>query len=93
VDFIHSQGDVLDFTRSAFGSHLATNGANTGTLDLTHFVANSDGHATAATAQFTYDTTHGILSFDADGTGTTGAHEIAILGGAPALTNTDIHLV
>ena len=70
VDFSHSQGDVLDFTRSAFGNHLATNGANTGTLDPTHFVANSDGHATAATAQFTYDTTHGILSFDADGTGT-----------------------
>jgi len=85
--------DVLDFSRLAFGSHLATNGANTGTLDAIHFAATVDGHATAVTAQFTYDTTHGVLSFDADGTGATAAVQIAVLGGAPALTHSDIHLV
>jgi Ca2+-binding RTX toxin-like protein len=91
VDFT-SGTDVLDFSRLAFGSHLATNGANTGTLDASHFAATVDGHATQATAQFTYDTTHGVLSFDADGTGATAAVQIAVLGGAPALSHSDIHL-
>lgn len=93
VDFSHTEGDVLDFSRLAFGSHLATNGASTGTLDGSHFAANVDGHATAPTAQFIYDTTHDVLSFDADGTGATAAVQIVVLGNAAPLTNSDIHLV
>lgn len=93
VDFSHAEGDVLDFSRLAFGNHLATNNANTGTLDASHFAVTADGLATAATAQFVYDTTSHVLSFDADGTGATGAVQIALLGSAPALANTDIHLV
>jgi Ca2+-binding RTX toxin-like protein len=93
LDFSHSDVDVRDFSPLAFGNHLATNGANTGTLDTSHFAANSDGHAMAATPQFIYDTTQHILSFDADGTGGTAAVKIALLGNAPLLTNTDIHLV
>ena len=92
VDFTHNV-DVLDFSRLAFGNHLAANGANTGTLDASHFVANSDGHATVATPQFIYDTTQNILSFDADGSGAAAAVKIALLGNAPSLTYTDIHLV
>jgi Ca2+-binding RTX toxin-like protein len=92
VDFT-SGVDVLDFSRLAFGNHLAAGHGNTGTLDASHFAANSDGQATAATAQFIYDTTNHILSFDADGTGGTAAVQIALLGNAPVLTNTDFHLV
>jgi hypothetical protein len=92
VDFTHSV-DVLDFSRLAFGNHLVAGRGNTGTLDATHFAANLDGQATAATAQFIYDTTKHILSFDADGTGGTAAIQIALLGNAPVLTNTDFHLV
>jgi len=93
VDFSHVEGDALDFSRVAFGKHLATNNTNTGTLDSSHFAATADGLATAATAQFVYDTVNGALSFDADGTGGTAAVQIAVLGGVPALTNTDFHLV
>ena len=89
VDFTHGV-DVFDFSRSAFGSHLAANGANTGVLDASHFALNS---ATAATPQFIYDTTHHILSFDADGTGAIAAVQIAELVNAPMLTNTDFHLI
>jgi serralysin len=89
VDFNHGV-DVFDFSRSAFGNHLATKGANTGTLDASHFALNS---ATAATPQFIYDTSSHILSFDADGTGGTAAVQIALLGNAPALAYTDFHIV
>ena len=69
---------------------MAANGANTGALDASHFALNS---ATAATPQFIYDTTHHILSFDADGTGAIAAVQIAELVNAPMLTNTDFHLI
>jgi Ca2+-binding RTX toxin-like protein len=92
VDFSHGE-DALDFSRLAFGSHLATNGANTGTLDVSHFTVNQTGSATGATAQFVYNTDNHILSFDADGAGGTGAVQIVVLGNAAPLTNTDIHLV
>ncbi len=92
VDFTHGI-DVLDFSRFAFGNHLAAGHGNTGTLDASHFAATPDGLATAATPQFIYDTTNHILSFDADGTGGTAAVQIALLGNAPVLTNTDFHLV
>ena len=89
VDFTHGV-DVFDFSRSGFGNHLATNGANLGTLDASHFALDS---ATAATPQFIYNTTSHILSFDADGAGTTAAVQIALLGNAAALSYTDFHIV
>jgi Ca2+-binding RTX toxin-like protein len=92
VDFTHGS-DVLDFSRFAFGSHLATNNANTGTLAQSHFASNSDGHATAVTAQFIYNTSNGILTFDSDGTGSAAAIRMAWLENGPALSYTDIHLI
>jgi Ca2+-binding RTX toxin-like protein len=62
-------------------------------LDPSHFAATMDGLATAATAQFVYDTTNNSLSFDPDGTGNVAAVQIAALGNAPLLATTDIHLV
>jgi Ca2+-binding RTX toxin-like protein len=92
VDFTHGS-DELDFSRFAFGNHLATGGTNLGTLDSSHFVSNSDGHATAATAQFVYNTSNGTLSFDSDGTGATAAITMAQLENHAPLTFSDIHLV
>lgn len=92
VDFTQGS-DVLDFSRSAFGKNLATGGANFGTLASSHFTSNSDGHATAATAQFIYNTTTDILSFDQDGTGGAAAVQMVLLGNNVTLTYSDIHLV
>ena len=83
----------VDNSRFAFGNHLAIGGANTGTLDPSHFISNSDGHAVGATAQFIYNTTSHILSFDSDGTGGTAAVQLAKLENSAPLTFSDIHLV
>ena len=85
--------DLLDFSHLAIGNYLATGGANTGTLDPTHFVSNSDGHASGIGAQFIYNTTSHILSFDSDGTGGTSAIQMARLENSAPLTFSDIHLV
>jgi VCBS repeat-containing protein len=89
-------GDILDFSAISFGGGLATGGANTGTLDASHFTSNATGTASAATAQFVYNTSTGVLAFDSDGTGATAAIQLAIVenGGNPVgLTNTDVHLI
>ena len=41
------QNDVLDFDHLAFGNGLAAGGADTGTLDASHFVANATGATNA----------------------------------------------
>src|SRR5437762_7339271 len=92
VDFAHGE-DVLDFDHTGFGNHLARRNAETGALDPNQFAATSDGHATAARAQFLYNTTDGTLSFDADGTGHSAAIKIAVLGVGANLSSADIHLV
>jgi Ca2+-binding RTX toxin-like protein len=81
--------DILDFARSAFGSHL-TVGGNTGTLAASHFAEDT---ATAATAQFVYNTSTETLYFDSDGTGSTKPIEIAKLLGVSHLSSTDFHIV
>jgi Ca2+-binding RTX toxin-like protein len=89
VDFTHGS-DVLDFSRFAFGSHLATNNANTGTLAPSHFALDTP---LGTAAQFVYDTKSHILSFDSDGTGSAAAIKMAWLENGPALSYTDIHLI
>jgi Ca2+-binding RTX toxin-like protein len=89
IDFTHGT-DVLDFSRSAFGNHLATHNTNFGTLDPSHFALDAP---TAAMAQFVYNTTSHILSFDPDGTGATAAIKMAWLENGAILTYSDIHLV
>ena len=60
---------------------------------VSHFASNVSGTATAATAQFVYNTTTSILYYDADGTGAGAAIAMAKLENAFALQNTDIHLI
>jgi Ca2+-binding RTX toxin-like protein len=86
------QNDVLNFDHQAFGSGLAVGGADTGTLDATHFVANATGATTAAEV-FWYNTADHTLYFDADGSGTGAAVAIAVLDNAFLLNNTDFDLL
>ena len=92
TDFTPNSNE-LDFSRLVFGDHLATGGANSGTLDPTHFVSNSDGHATGTGPQFIYNTMSHILSFDSDWTDGTVAVQMAKLENSAPLTFSDIHLV
>jgi VCBS repeat-containing protein len=91
-DFGAAGTDEIDFNHLAFGN-LATGNTATGTLDASHFASNAGGTATAATAQFVYNTTTSILYYDVDGTGAGGAIAMAKLENAFVLHNTDIHLI
>ncbi|HKA78433.1 MAG TPA: calcium-binding protein [Xanthobacteraceae bacterium] len=86
------QDDVFDFDHLAVGAGLAEGGADTGTLDPTHFVANASGATTAAEV-FWYNTTNHTLYYDADGSGGGAAVAIAILDNSFLLASQDIHLI
>ena len=94
VDFSGHGGqrDVLAFDHQAFGTGLAFGGADTGTLDPTHFVANSTGATTVAEV-FWYNTTDHTLSYDADGSGAGAAVAIAVLDNNFLLNHTDFGLI
>jgi Ca2+-binding RTX toxin-like protein len=86
------QNDELDFDHLAFGSGLAVGGADTGTLDPSHFIANGTG-PTTADQKFWYDTDNSTLYYDADGSGSGSAVAIAVFNNGFVLNNTDIHLI
>jgi Ca2+-binding RTX toxin-like protein len=87
------KGDNFDFSRFAFGDGLAKGGANTGTLDPSHFVANSTG-PTNASQEFWYNTDTHILYYDVDRSGLLGVPvAIAQLDNGFHLSNTDVHLI
>ena len=92
VDFL-SGSDVLDFSRGAFGNHLAMSGGNTGTLAATHFEVNTTGTATKTSAEFIYDSAHNTLYYDSNGSGAGGHYLIAHFDGTVTLSNSDIHIV
>lgn len=75
------QGDTLRFQRSAFGN------IPIGSLTPTTFRLNT---ASGTNAQFIYNTTTGVLTYDSNGTSAGGNFNMAILTGAPTLTATDI---
>jgi Ca2+-binding RTX toxin-like protein len=85
------QNDVLDFDHLAFGNGLAVGGADTGTLDASHFVANTTG-ATNAQQVYWYNTSNSTLYYDADGSGSGAAVAVAVFNNGFVLNNTDIHL-
>ncbi len=84
TDFV-SADDTISVASSGFGSSLAT-----GTLDKTLLVVGADVGPTLATGQFLYDTSTGVLSWDADGTGSGSAVTVARLSGIPSIFNGDI---
>ena len=86
------QNDVLDFDHLAFGNGLAVGGADTGTLDASHFVANATG-ATNAQQVYWYNTSNSTLYYDADGSGSGAAVAVVVFNNGFVLNSTDIHLI
>ena len=80
-----SGADKLSFSRAVFTGFAAT-----GAMSVDAFWSGA-GVNTAhdATDRFIYNTTTGALWYDADGTGSTAAVQVALLTGAPALAYTD----
>lgn len=70
------------------GVALSTQAAATGV-----FVSDTAPVALGTSANFLYNSTTGVLSFDSDGTGQNSAIAIAALSGAPALTSDRIAIV
>lgn len=91
-------GDIIQLGVSGLGGSsifaglLGTVGNGTGNLAGAEFVSGAGAVANAASAQILYDTTTGVLSFDADGTGANAAVAFAQLTGIPALATTDFVL-
>jgi hypothetical protein len=88
-----ASGDVLDFSASVFGRHMAVGGGNTGTLDPSHFVSNGTETPSARTPEFWYDNIHNTLYYDSDGTGPAAPVAMAVLGAGTNLQSSDIHLI
>jgi serralysin len=75
--------DKIQVVGSAFGGLAA------GALAGSKFIAGAAPVATQA-AQFLYNTTTGVLAFDADGAGGAAAVNLVTLVGQPAMTAADI---
>ncbi|MDD2950190.1 MAG: calcium-binding protein [Sulfuricurvum sp.] len=77
--------DTIQLSKAIFTALSAT----IGTLDAANFVANSTGTAGDSNDYILYNTTTGVLSYDADGTASGAAVEFAILGTSshPSITN------
>ncbi|MBF0212316.1 MAG: hypothetical protein HQM00_01990 [Magnetococcales bacterium] len=73
TDFSSSQSDRLVFVSSNFGN-LAT-----GTLGSSRLRASSSGSASTTSQRFLFNTSTGVLRYDADGTGSSAAVTIATL--------------
>jgi hypothetical protein len=84
--------DFIDFSRAGFGNGLAVGGANTGTLDPSHFVANATG-PTGFQPEFWFNTSKHTLYFDSNGMLPGGQVAIAHLQNNFTLHSTDIHLI
>ncbi|WP_421854409.1 beta strand repeat-containing protein [Novosphingobium sp.] len=77
--------DKLSFSRAVYTGFAAT-----GAMGVDAFWSGAGVNAAHdATDRFIYNTTTGVLWYDADGTGSTAAVQVALLTGAPALAYTD----
>ena len=94
-DFSREQGDVLIFSVAAY---VVFTGANSGPLGDDQFLAGAGvTAATTASQRFIYDSSSGLLRFDADGTGSGSSPvEVARLGTStphPLLLASDLEIV
>ncbi len=83
-------GSFLQFNHHIFS---ALGNAGAFTTDDTRFFKSANGKGYDADARLIYNTSNGTLSYDADGSGSTPAIKIAILGAHTALNATDIIIV
>jgi Ca2+-binding RTX toxin-like protein len=79
TDFKSLEGDKLRFLATAFGSISVVTAYTT-------FFSNTTGDATGSGPQFIYNTSSGLLAYDANGTGTGQRFSILTLTGAPTPT-------
>ena len=97
-DLAYLDGDVLVFDLATLNIGNGTGLLAGATLDdglyytlsSTGLISEANAVATAGHAQFLYNTTTKVLSFDADGTGAGQAVEIATLTGVTSLAETNI---
>ena len=83
------------FASNSFGfSGLAAARTTNGGLDAGAFLAGAGAAAaTSASHRLIYDTTTGVLRYDADGSGAGAAVVVVTLTGAPALSAADINVI
>lgn len=86
TDFSTAAGDKIAFVSANFGSISA------GALSASLFLASANGAATTAAQRFLFNTTDGVLAYDADGNGSGAAITIATLN-VRSLAETDITIV
>jgi len=84
--------DRIEVSAARFGDGLRP-GLDLGIED--RFVAGPGAAATApdGLGQFTYDTTTGLLAWDANGAAEGGRAALAVLAGAPALSASDLAVI
>lgn len=90
TDFKTAGADKIQFSLAAVNT--ATNASLTAGALTANFVSGAGAVAGAATDYFIYDTTTGILSFDADGSGAGAAVALVTLSGTPTVVAGDIVL-
>jgi Ca2+-binding RTX toxin-like protein len=88
ADTISDFGSGLD--KVQLENAIYTKLATTGTLSSAYFAANASGTAMDANDYVLYNTTTGKLSYDADGSGSGAAVDIALLVGVPSLSASHI---
>jgi Ca2+-binding RTX toxin-like protein len=82
---------ITDFASGIDQIAVHIQGASTGTLSSTAFALSTETATTST--RFLFDANSGVLSYDADGSGSGAAIDIATLDGLPNITASDIHLV
>ena len=96
TDFVAGT-DKLQFSKAIFGGITTSGGAGVGTaLAANEFVSSTTATAgTTATSHLIYNSTSGVLYYDADGSGAGAAVQVALIGTTthPALTAADILIV
>ncbi len=89
-DFTHGV-DTLQFA-DWYAEVLSSILSYSGVLSAKNFHAAPGAFAGVGETYFVYDTTRGILYFDASGDGTGRVHQVAVLKGAPTLAASDFFI-
>lgn len=80
----YNRDTIIDFTRGEdiiqLENSVFTKLITSGILSANNFIANSTGKAVDSNDYMVYNTTSGVLSYDADGSGFGGAIQIALIG-------------
>ncbi|MBD2070698.1 hypothetical protein H6F93_24825 [Leptolyngbya sp. FACHB-671] len=86
--------DLLQISASGFGGGLRRGVSLRGTASATGaFISGSNPTSVGTSANFLYNTSSGLLSFDRDGVGSGSAVAIATLSGTPSLSRSQFRIV